>query len=251
LSPTVSAVTRGRSSALSRRVHNRNPVWSTDSQWITSCAVLGRSTRWTPRTWRIRHPAEGRSGDQRERHGEFLATLDTRTLLYVDARRTVPALALAVIHQRNARAGARRGRDVQQAADGPRALAHVLEAPVVRSRRRCVEVEPYAVPADRANAPRFGGSSVFYLASSGGNDGLWRLRDGQALPIRSGADGEILDAPAATRDGASVAFVALRAGERRLTVMSSDGTSPRTIASSIRTQEASTGRPTSVDRRHQ
>ena len=98
------------------------------------------------------------------------------------------------------------------------------------------EAEPYAVPADRANAPRFGGSSVFYLASSGGNDGLWRVRDGQPLPIRSGADGAILDAPAVTRDGASVAFVSLRAGERRLTVMSSDGTSPRTIAPSLRTQ---------------
>jgi Tol biopolymer transport system component len=45
-----------------------------------------------------------------------------------------------------------------------------------------------------------------------------------------------VDAPAATRDGACVAFVALRAGERRLTVMSSDGTSPRTIGGSIKTQ---------------
>src|SRR5262249_5001108 len=66
--------------------------------------------------------------------------------------------------------------------------------------------------------------------------GLWRLKDRQPLKIRSGADGAILDAPAATRDGARVAFVALRAGERRLTVMSSDGTSPRTIAASMRTQ---------------
>ena len=74
------------------------------------------------------------------------------------------------------------------------------------------DAEPYAVPADHASAPRFGGGSLFYSATSGGSAGLWRLRDGQPLPIRTGSEGAIVDAAAVTRDGARVIVVASKRG---------------------------------------
>jgi len=234
------------------QVHNHNPVWSTDNQWIYFVRGVGPIDAMdTMDVWRIR-PSGGTPERVTNENGtvSFLAPLDTRTLVYVGRAPdgSGPWLWSVDLDRRNARPrrltiGIERYTSVAASRDGRRIVATVVNpssslwrVPLRDGGVDEREVEPYAVPADRASAPRFGGSSVFYLASSGGNDGLWRLRDGQPLPIRSGADGEILDAPAATRDGASVAFVALRAGERRLTVMSSDGTSPRTIASSIRTQ---------------
>ena len=97
------------------------------------------------------------------------------------------------------------------------------------------DAEPYAVPADHASGPRFGGGALFYSATSSGSAGLWRLRDSQPLPIRTGSAGAIVDAAAVTRDGTRVAVISLRGAERHLTVMSSDGTGSRTIATSLKT----------------
>ena len=64
----------------------------------------------------------------------------------------------------------------------------------------CVEdrdAQPYPVPTERALAPRFGGTSLFYLSLStrGTGDGLWRVQNGQAFEVRKGADG-VLSEPA-------------------------------------------------------
>ena len=234
------------------QVHNHNPVWSTDGQWIYFLRGVGPFDPLDATdVWRIR-PSGGRPERVTNENGTvtFLAPLDTRTLAYVGRAPdgSGPWLWSLDLDRRNARprrltVGVEQYTSVAASRDGRRIVATVVNptsslwhVPLREGGVDEREAEPYPVPADRANAPRFGGSSVFYLASSGGNDGLWRVRDGQPLPIRSGADGAILDAPAVTRDGASVAFVSLRAGERRLTVMSSDGTSPRTIAPSLRTQ---------------
>jgi Tol biopolymer transport system component len=234
------------------QVHNHNPVWSTDGQWIYFLRGVGPFDPLdTMDVWRIR-PSGGRPERVTNENGtvSFLAPLDTRTLVYVGRAPdgSGPWLWSVDLDRRNARPrrltiGIERYTSIAASRDGRRIVATVANpssslwrVPLRDGGVDEREAEPYLVPADRASAPRLGGSSVFYLASSGGNDGFWRLRDGQPLPIHSGADGRILDAPAVTRDGASVAFVALRAGERRLTVMSSDGTLPRTIAPSIRTQ---------------
>ena len=234
------------------QVHNHNPVWSTDGQWIYFARGVGPiDSIDTMDVWRVK-PSGGRPERVTSQNGtvSFLAPLDTRTLLYVGRSPdgSGPSLWFVDLEQRNARprrftvgveqytsvAASRDGRHIVTTVANP--TSSLWRVPLRDSGVDEREVERYVVPADRTSAPRFGGSSVFYLASSGGSDGLWRLSDGQPLPIRRGADGEIMDAPAITRDGGSVAFVALRSGERRLTVMSSDGTSPRTIAPSMRAQ---------------
>jgi Tol biopolymer transport system component len=102
------------------------------------------------------------------------------------------------------------------------------------------DAQPYDVPTERALAPRFGGTSLFYLSlsSRGTGDGLWRFQDGQAFELRKDADGVLSEPPAASPDGSRVAVVVRQQGKRRLAVMSADGTNSRTLAASIEIQGA-------------
>ena len=95
--------------------------------------------------------------------------------------------------------------------------------------------QPYPMPG-RALAPRFGGTSLFYLSARGMGDGLWRLQDGEALEIWKGADGAVSEPAAVSPDGRHVAVVLNQGGKRHLTIMSADGTDSRALASSIDTQ---------------
>ena len=97
------------------------------------------------------------------------------------------------------------------------------------------DARPYVVQTERALAPRFGGSSLFYLSLSaaGTGDGLWRFQNGQAFEVRKGADGVLSEPPAASPDGTRVAVVVRQQGKRRLAIMSADGTNSRTLAASL------------------
>ena len=97
---------------------------------------------------------------------------------------------------------------------------------------------PTPCQTERALAPRFGGTSLFYLSLSarGTGDGLWRVQNGQAFEVRKGADGVLSEPPAVSPDGSRVAVVVRQQGKRRLAVMSADGTNSRTLAASIEIQ---------------
>ena len=77
------------------------------------------------------------------------------------------------------------------------------------------DAQPYPVPAERALAPRFSGTSLFYLSLStrGTGDGLWRVQNGQAFEVRKGADSVLTEPPAVSPDGSRVAVVVRQAGE--------------------------------------
>jgi Tol biopolymer transport system component len=99
------------------------------------------------------------------------------------------------------------------------------------------DVQPYPMPTARALAPRFAGSSLFYLSARGAADGLWRVEDGQASPVWGGT--APLSEPAAiSPDGRRMAIVVRQDGKPHLQVMAADGTSARTLAASIDIQGA-------------
>jgi Tol biopolymer transport system component len=100
------------------------------------------------------------------------------------------------------------------------------------------DAERYPITTVRALAPRFSGTSLFYLSAGGMGDGLWRFDDGQASEIWRGVDGTLSEPPAMSPDGSRVALVVGRRGKRHLTVMSADGTNARTLATSIDIQGA-------------
>ncbi len=94
-------------------------------------------------------------------------------------------------------------------------------------------VQAFQLPTVRAQAPRFGGGSLFYLSSRDGADGLWRYRDGQALEIWKGSEGALQSPVAVSDDGQSVAFALRRQGKEQMHVMAADGTELRALSRDV------------------
>jgi Tol biopolymer transport system component len=84
---------------------------------------------------------------------------------------------------------------------------------------------------------------LFYLSAQGAGAGLWRYQDGQTLEIWKGADGALLEPPAASSDGRRVAFVLRRNGKLRLQVENADGTELQAVAESLDVQGAACWSP--------
>jgi Tol biopolymer transport system component len=240
-------------------LHNHFPAWSPDGRWIYF-------SHGTPATgemdlWRI---------DPAGRNPERLTQINTdvayptpvgdRTVFYVarDEDGSGPWLWAFDLKRRDSRrvsVGIEQYTSVQASADG-RKLVATISNPVaglwtVPILDRVVpdrvaeehDVKPFTVPTERALAPRFGGSSLFYLSSLGTGDGLWRFRDGQATEIWKGADGALRETPAVSPDGGRVAIVLRRNGKRQLHVLSSDGAELQPIAEGIQVQGTSCWSP--------
>jgi Tol biopolymer transport system component len=225
-------------------LHNHNPVWSPDGQWIYF--VRGAEPTDLMDVWRIR-PAGGTPERMTKQHAalNFLAPIDPRTLLYVaraddrsgpwlwslDVETKVSRRVINDLDHYTSVAASRDGRRVVATVAHP--TASLWRVPL---RDRIVDdgdAKPYTLPASRALAPRFGGTSLFYLSSRGTGDGLWRFRDGQASEIWKGIDRPLSEPVAVSPDGLRVAVVVAKDGKRRLTVMSADGTNAQSLAPSI------------------
>jgi serine/threonine protein kinase/WD40 repeat protein len=242
-----------RSGADARQIlvgmHNHNPVWSIDGAWV----YFARGTDPTESmdVWRVRP-----SGEQLERlteHGggvNFMAPLDARTLLYVARAedRSGPWLwALDVERKQTRRVNTGLGQytSVSASRDGRRVVATVANPtarlwrmPLLDRQADDRDVQPYPVPTARALAPRFAGTSLFYLSASGTGDGLWRVDDGPASEVSKGGDGGLFEPSAVSPDGSRVAIVVRREGKRQLVIVSADGRSSRTLAPSLEIQGA-------------
>ena len=106
------------------------------------------------------------------------------------------------------------------------------------------DVEPLAgLPTARALAPRFGGSSLFFLSSRGSGDGLWRLRDGKVAEIWRGSETALLEPAAVSPDGESVVLLLRRDDEWRLHVLSADGAQLRVLSESVDARGAAAWSP--------
>jgi Tol biopolymer transport system component len=229
---------------LEEKVHNHNPVWSPDGEWIYFARGLDPSDAMD--IWRIR-PSGGPPErlTQQNTAINFLAPLDSRTLLYVaraenwsgpwlwalDVENRITRRVSVGVEQYTSVAASRDGRRVVVTVANP--AASLWRVPLRDLPAGEADAEPYPVPPARALAPRFGGTSLFYLAASGVGDGLWREQDGQSVLVRKGADGALFEPPVVSRDGSRVAVILRKDGKRRLVIMSADGTDSRTLAASI------------------
>jgi len=235
-------------------LHNHFPAWSPDGRWIYF-------SHGTPATgemdlWRI---------DPAGRNPERLTQINTdvayptpvgdRTVFYVarDEDGSGPWLWAFDLKRRDSRrvtVGLEQYTSVQASADGRKLVATISNpiaalwtVPILDRVAEENDVKPFRVPTERALAPRFGGSSLFYLSSLGTGDGLWRLLDGQATEIWKGADGALRETPAVSPDGGRVAIVLRRNGKRQLDVLSSDGAELQPIAEGIVPQGSSCWSP--------
>ena len=226
--------------------HTHNPVWSSDGEWIYFVHGTGPTGRMD--VWRVK--PSGASPEQlTSQHADvnFLAPLDLRTLLYVaraedwsgpwlwalDVESKVTRRVTVGIEQYTSVSASRDGRRVVATVAKP--TASLWRVPLNDRRVGDADPQPYAVPTERAFAPRHSGASLFYLSLStrGTGDGLWRLHDGEAFEVTKGADNVLSEPPVVSPDGSRVAVVVRQLGKRQLAVMSADGTNSRILAPSI------------------
>jgi serine/threonine protein kinase/Tol biopolymer transport system component len=235
--------------SVATRMHNHNPVWSPDDQWLYFVHGSSEHLNWTDEmdVWRVR---PGGGSPERLTHQNtavtFLTPLTTNIMLYVaraengsgpwlwalDTRTKTTRRVTSGLEQYTSVAASRDGRHIVATVVKPSAA--LWSVPILERPATDRDVQMYPVPTVRALAPRFGGTSLFYLSARGTADGVWRYQNEQAFELRKGADGPLFDPPAASRDGTRVAVV-LPTNERRrrLAIMSSDGTGLRGVAESI------------------
>ena len=147
-------------------------------------------------------------------------------------------------------AGLEKYTSVAATADGRRLVATVANpvaslwsVPILDRVAEERDVKPFPVATVRALMPRFGGAALFYVSSRGGGDGLWRYQDGQVQEIWKGADGALLEPPAASLDGHRVALVLTRNGRLQLQVETADGAEPRAVGGTLDVQGAACWSP--------
>jgi serine/threonine protein kinase len=226
-------------------VHNHNPVWSPDGQWIYF--VHGPQPD-SLNVWRV-HPSGG-TAEQLTNHRatiNYVAAIDQHTLLVV-ARAddgSGPWLWSLDIDRRVTRrvtSGLERYSTVSASQDGRRIVATVSNptstlwrVPMPSSGQISEErdVVPFDLPSTRAGGPRFGGSVLFFLSNRGAADGLWRFQNGQSFEVWQRADTAVSEPAAVSPDGTRVAITVRQDGKRRLLMMSADGTDARTLAPAI------------------
>jgi Tol biopolymer transport system component len=235
-------------------LHNHFPTWSPDGRWIYF--VHGTPATKEMDLWRI-----DPTGSNPERLTQlntdvaYPSPVGNRTVFYVarDGDGSGPwlwAFDLQRKDSRRASVGLEQYTSVQASIDGRRLVATISNptaglwsVPILDRLAEERDVKPFTVPTVRALAPRFGGSSLFYLSSLGTGDGLWRFRDGQLTEIWKAADGALLETPAVSPDGGRLAIVLRRSGKRQLHVLSSDGAELQPIAEGIDAQGSSCWSP--------
>jgi len=225
-------------------LHNHYPVWSKDGRWIYF--VRGRPATREMDLWRI-SPSGGEPEQLTHVKTDiaYPTPLDERTVLFVahDENGAGPWLWAFDAETRTSQrvsSGLEQYTALAATADGRRLAASVVNGQVnlwsVPITSRVVEekdVEAFPVPTARAQTPRFGGGSLFYLSSRDGADGLWSYRDGQALEIWKGSESALQSPPAVSSNGSSVAFALSRNGKQQLHVIAADGTGLHSLSSDV------------------
>ena len=233
---------------------NNNPVWSPDGQWIYFVRGSEPQDEMNMNVWRLR--ASGGSPEQlTTQHAavNFLAPLDTRTLLYVaraedgsgpwlwalDVERRLARRVPSGVDQYTSVSASRDGRHIVASVANP--SASLWRVPLLdrAADDRDAQRYPLPVPTGRALAPRFGGTSLFYLSARGTGDGLWKVQDGQASEVRREVDEALSEPPAVSPDGHRVVVVVRHEGKRHLSIMSADGTNAQPFAPTIEVEGAS------------
>ena len=224
--------------------HNHFPTWSVDGQWIYFVSGM-----WDAREmdiWRIR--PSGGAPERLTQHNSdvrYVAPLDRQTVLYVapDQSGSGPWLWSLDTERKVSRrisSGLDIYSSVEASADGHRLVvtvsnptANLWSVPLLDRQTEERDVKPLSLPTVRAFAPRYGGTSLFYLSSRGGGDGLWRYENGQATEIWRGADGALLEPAAVSLDSGRVALILRKQGKRTLSTLSAEGGDVRPLAETI------------------
>ena len=235
-------------------VHNHFQAWSPDGEWIYFTHGFHATNEFD--IWRI--AASGGEPKQLTRHHNYVGyptPIDQRTVLYVarDQDSSGPWLWALDVERgvtRRVAYGIEQYLSVAASVDRRRLVATVANpsanlwtAPILDRLAGERDEKPLAVPTVRALAPRFGGTSLYYLSSLSTGDGLWRFQDGQALEIWKAAEGALFEPPAVHADGRRVAVALRGQGKLRLQLVSADGSESQLLTDAVDVRGAASWSP--------
>jgi Tol biopolymer transport system component len=212
--------------------------------------------------WRI--PSKGGAPPERitghNSKTAYPVLLDDRTLLYTGtaddgtgpwlyamdlSERVAHRVSTAVEHYMSISASAETpGRPRRLVATVSNPSAQLWSMPITDGIAHEKAATRLELPTARSAAPRFGpDSSLFYLASRGGADGLWRLAGGRATEVWKPNQGAVAGPAAVSPDGRKVCFPVHRQGHSTLHCTTADGTDVRAIAQSLDVSGAASWSP--------
>ena len=180
--------------------HAHFPTWSPDGRWIYVSAGIASALQMD--LWRI--PVSGGKAERLTYHNndvEYPTPIDARTVLYTspDQDGSGPWLWALDVERKFTRRvsfGLEQFKSIAASADGRRLVATIANSsanlwivPILDRPAEERDVKPFSLPTVNALAPRFGLGPLFYLASRGAGNGLWRYQDGQATEIWKGSNG--------------------------------------------------------------
>jgi Tol biopolymer transport system component len=241
-------------------VHTHHPSWSPDGRYLY---FTGGTPPDAMDVWRVR--ADGGTPERITEHRSRVAhpvMLDDRTLFYtataddgtgpwlysMDVERRVPhRVSTGVEHYLSISASAPTpGTPRRLAATVSNPTAQLWSVPITSGVAGEERATPIALPTARAAAPRFApapDSSLLYLASRGGADGLWRLSRGVASEVWRLGQGVVAAAAAVSPDGQRVCVPVRRDGRSTLRCAAADGSGARTLAESLDVRGAASWSP--------
>jgi hypothetical protein len=161
------------------------------------------------------------------------------------------AFDVAAGTSRRASVGLEQYSSLSASADGRRLVASVSDSraelwsvPILDRTALENDAKPFAdLGTNRALAPRFGGSSLFFLSSRGSGDGLWRLDGDQVTEIWRGSETALLE-PAAVAPGGDTLALLLRQDDGwRLHTLKADGTELKLLTDMVDARGSATWSP--------
>jgi Tol biopolymer transport system component len=238
---------KGQEEFFKAGMHSHNAAWSPDGKWIYF--VHGVDPTDEMNVWRVK--PSGGPPEQLTTHAiaaSRVAPLDARTVLYtargadrsgpwlwsLDVERKISRRVTTGIESYTSVSASRDGKRIVVTAANP--VSKLSQVPLGTSLPEERDVQPFVLPTERALAPRFGGTSLFYLSARGTGDGLWRFDRGEAVEIWQSPEASVSEPAAVAPDGQHVAIVVRRDGKRQIVIMAADGTQSRTLAPSLEIQ---------------
>jgi Tol biopolymer transport system component len=229
--------------AAPRGVHCHFPVWAPDGATIYFVRGVPPDAM---DLWRL---APGAGEPERLTHHnsrvEYPVFIDAHTVLYLATTPdgAGPWLYAFDIDQRNTRRigfGFEQYSSLSASTDGSRLAATVergktslWRVPIGDGTAAEQDAARIELPTVGASAPRLGPGFLLYVAAKNDGHAIWKLVDGKAMELWSGARARVVGGPAISPDGRRAAFVAERPDGTRLFLLDSldvDGVGARELA---------------------
>lgn len=176
--------------------------------------------------------------------------LDRRTLMYLatDSDGSGPWLYSTDVQRRRPHrltSGLDRYTSLAASADGRRLVVTRATPKRTLWRLRITDAAAEAQPAARIPLttstgffPRFGPDYLLHVSGTEAGDSIWKLANGTATELWTGAEARLISGPAVTRDGQKIAFSVKQHERTLLYVMRADGTQARILAGNLDLQGA-------------